>query len=360
MSYIDELRKKYTKSIITANQVDTAVPYFPTGILSLDWWCLGIGGIPRRRITTIWGAESSGKSTLALQIIKQAQKLLDGPILYVDAERALDLAYITKLGIDLNKLEIYPNPDSDKIIYGEELIEFTLDAIEQGAPLVIFDSLAVIEPKAAMEGKITDANMGLQARLQSRFMRQVSAIIRPKNSTLVIVNHRKVPYQSSMMMDEQKGADALKFAHSTSIFLISGGALKIIHSDDEEEDKKEKESDTKQKIGKAVHVIITKHKVASPFRRTKLNLLNNIGFDVWADMLNIALDYNIIYRVKEDKKGVTKYKSGRKLFYEDQISPALSFSSADIGSQFRDYVLSLPKELQGKMYNQCIETLKKL
>jgi recombination protein RecA len=267
-------------SIIQLGNANNAagIEVVPSGSILLDE-ALGIGGYPRGRIIEIYGPESSGKTTLALHAIAEAQKL-GGIAAFVDAEHALDPIYAKNLGVNIDELWV-SQPDS-----GEQALEITENLVRSGAvDVIVVDSVAALTPQAEIDGDMGDAQMGLQARLMSQAMRKLTAIIGKSRTILIFINQIRMKIGIMFGNPETTtGGNALKFYSSVRLEVrktetIEGG----------------KDTDA---VGNRVRVKVVKNKVAAPFRRAELEVIFGKGVSAFASLLDAAVKYNII-----DKKG---------------------------------------------------------
>ena len=258
-----------------------------TGTMALDL-ALGIGGVPRGRIVEIFGPESSGKSTLALHIVAEAQKK-GGVAAYIDAEHALDPSYASRIGVDIDSLLI-SQPDN-----GEEALNIA-DALARSnaIDLIVIDSVAALVPKAELEGEIGDSFMGLQARMMSQALRKLTATLSKSNTCAIFINQIRekigIVYGNP---EVTTGGRALKFYASVRIDIRRIGSIK--GSDNSE-------------VGNRVKVKVVKNKMAPPFQIAEFDILFNEGISRTGSILDLACDYNII-----EKKGAWFSYKGQRL-----------------------------------------------
>lgn len=272
-----QIEKQYGKGSIMRLgdrnlKVDTSS--ISTGALPLDI-ALGIGGIPRGRITEIYGPESSGKTTLTLHIVAEAQKA-GGIAAFIDAEHALDPIYAKKLGVDIDNLLI-SQPDT-----GEQALEICESLVRSGAvDVVVIDSVAALVPKAEIDGEMGDAHMGLQARLMSQALRKLTAIISKSNTSVIFINQIRMKIGVMFGNPETTtGGNALKFYASVRMDIRKQETLK----------------DGEDAIGSRVRVKIVKNKVAPPFKKADFDVIYNKGIDKEGCVLDLAVENNIIQK----------------------------------------------------------------
>jgi recombination protein RecA len=268
------LEKQFGKGAILRLGSDTVSPVsvISTGSISIDA-ALGVGGVPRGRVVEIYGPESSGKTTLTLQIIAQAQKG-GGVAAFIDAEHALDPVYARKLGVDTDNLLI-SQPD-----HGEQALEIANALITSGAiDVVVVDSVAALVPKAELEGEMGDSHMGLHARLMSQALRKLTGTVSRTNTCLIFIN--QVREKIGVMFGNPEtttGGRALKFYCSVRMEVRRTGAIK----------------DGENTIGNRTKVKVVKNKVASPFREAEFDIIYGEGISREADLLDIGVQQNCV------------------------------------------------------------------
>jgi len=248
------------------------VTVIPSGSISLDA-ALGVGGFPRGRVIEVFGPESSGKTTLALQVIAQAQKV-GGAAGFIDAEHALDPSYARKLGVDVDNL-IVSQPDC-----GEQALEITNALVASGGvDVVVIDSVAALVPKAELEGEMGDSHMGLHARLMSQALRKLTGVVARTNTLLVFIN--QVREKIGVMFGNPEtttGGRALKFYSSVRVEVRRMAAIK----------------DGEKVVGNRTKIKVVKNKVAAPFREAEVDILYGEGVSREGDLLDLGVTQELV------------------------------------------------------------------
>ncbi len=271
---LSQIEKQFGKgSIIRLGaQPVQAVPSISTGSISVDF-ALGIGGFPRGRISEIFGPESSGKTTIALQVVAEAQKI-GGMAAFIDVEHALDPAYARKLGVDVDNL-LVSQPD-----YGEQALEITNALITSGSiDVLVVDSVAALVPKAELDGEMGDSFMGVQARLMSQAMRKLTGIVSKSNTCLIFIN--QIREKIGVMFGSPEtttGGRALKFYSSVRADIRRIAAIK----------------DGEAVIGNRTKVKIVKNKLAPPFREAEFDIIYGEGISKEGDLIDLGVAQNLV------------------------------------------------------------------
>jgi len=302
---ISQIEKQFGQGSIMRMGEDSIVKIegISTGSISLDA-ALGIGGIPRGRITEIYGPESSGKTTLTLHIIAEAQKS-GGYAAFIDAEHAMDPEYAKKLGVDTDNLLI-SQPDT-----GEQALDITETLVRSGAlDVIVIDSVAALVPKAELDGDMGDSHMGLQARLMSQALRKLTGTVAKSRTSVIFIN--QIRHKIGVMFGSPEtttGGNALKFYASVRLDIRRIGQIK--------------EGD--QVVGNRTRVKVVKNKVAPPFKNTEFDIMYGEGISYEGDLLDLAVQADIVnkmgawYSFNKEKIGQGKENAKRYLQDNENI-----------------------------------------
>jgi len=320
--------KKYGKGsiMILGQNLGMEVEVIPTGILTLDI-ATGVNGVPRGRVVEIYGPESSGKTTVALTIVAEAQKG-GGVAAFVDAEHALDPIYAKKLGVDIDSL-LVSQPDT-----GEQALEITEALVRSNAiDIVVIDSVAALVPRQEIEGNMGDSHVGLQARLMSQALRKLTSVINKSKATVVFINQLREKVGVSYGNPETTtGGRALKFYSSMRFDVRKGEVIKS----------------GAEVIGNKVKVKVVKNKVAPPFRLAEFDILYAEGISKTGMLLDLAVDFDIVeksgawYNYKESRLGQGR-DNARKYLIEN------TEAYAEIEARVREKLKTDGKIISDKM-----------
>ena len=290
-----------------------------TGCLSLDV-ALGVGGVPKGRIIEIFGPESSGKTTLTLHVVAEAQKA-GGYAAFIDAEHAMDPEYAKNLGVNLDEL-LVSQPDS-----GEQSLEITETLVRSGAlDVIVVDSVAALVPRAALEGEMGDSHMGLQARLMSQALRKLTGTVSKSNTTVIFVN--QIREKIGVMFGNPEttpGGRALKFYSSVRMDIRRITSLK----------------DGTDMVGNRTRVKVVKNKVAPPFKMTEFDIMYGKGISKEGDIIDLAIKGDIVekmgawfsygdMKIGQGKENSKKYLLENPDIYEEIIKKVRSFMGLDV------------------------------
>ncbi len=286
---VSQIEKQFGKGAIMKlgeEAIIKDVPVISTGSLTLDL-ALGIGGLPRGRIAEIYGPESSGKTTLALQVVAQAQKI-GGTCAYIDAEHALDMGYAQKLGVKVDEL-LVSQPDN-----GEQALEITDTLVRSSAiDIIVIDSVAALTPRAEIEGEMGEPQMGLQARLMSQALRKLVGTISRSNTLVIFIN--QVRMKIGVMFGNPEtttGGNALKFYASVRLDIRRTGAVK----------------QGEEIVGNRTKVKVVKNKMAPPFKEAEFDVLYGSGVSKEGELVDIGSENGIV-----DKSGAWYSFSGDRI-----------------------------------------------
>jgi recombination protein RecA len=273
-SALSQIEKSFGKGsiMLMGKQEPIAVDSIPTGSLGLDI-ALGVGGLPRGRIIEIYGPESSGKTTLTLHVLSEAQKL-GGTCAFIDAEHALDPIYAAKLGVNLDDL-IVSQPDT-----GEQALEIVDTLVRSGAvDVIVVDSVAALVPKAEIEGEMGDSHVGLQARLMSQALRKLTGSVSRSRTTIIFINQIRMKIGVMFGSPETTtGGNALKFYASVRLDIRRGKSIK----------------DKEESVGNETTVKVVKNKVAPPFRHAEFEIMYGEGISREGELIDLGDHYGVV------------------------------------------------------------------
>ena len=307
---LSQIEKQFGKgAVMKMGQKDAGekVPAIPTGSIAFDL-ALGIGGFPRGRVVEIFGPEATGKTTLAVHVIAEAQKL-GGQAAFIDAEHAMDPKYAASIGVDVDNLLI-SQPD-----YGEQALEIAEVLVRSGAvDVIVVDSVAALVPKAELEGEMGDAHMGLQARLMSQALRKLTAIVSRSKTCFIFVNQLREKIGFFLGNPETTtGGRALKFYSSLRVDVRRVAALK----------------DGERVVGNRVKVKIVKNKMAPPFRTAQFDIIYGEGISREGDLIDCGLEGGLVekagtwYSYKGERLGQGRENVKRLLRERPEIADEL-------------------------------------
>jgi len=333
---LGQIEKQFGKGSVMRlgdSGVDTSIGVVSTGSLSLDV-ALGIGGLPRGRVVEVYGPESSGKTTLALQVIAECQKN-GGTAAFVDAEHALDPTYADKLGVNIDDL-LVSQPDT-----GEQALEITDMLVRSGAvEVVVVDSVAALTPKAEIEGDMGDSHMGLQARLMSQALRKLTANIKRSNTMVIFINQIRMKIGVMFGNPETTtGGNALKFYASVRLDIRRIGAIK--RGD--------------EVIGNETRVKVVKNKVAPPFKQCEFEILYGEGSSYEGELIDLGVKHGMIekagawYSYNEERIG--QGKDNVRLFLKEHPEMA-----QEIDQRLRAELLPKPKASEALIDSEATDS----
>jgi len=296
---ISQIQRQFGKGSIMrlGSREIEAIPVISSGALSLDI-ALGVGGLPKGRVTEVYGPEASGKTTLALHVVAEAQKA-GGTAAFIDAEHALDTSYAQRLGVNIDNL-LVSQPD-----FGEQALEIAEILIRSnGVDVIVIDSVAALVPRAEIDGNVGDHHVGLQARLMSQAMRKFTGVLSRSNTILIFINQIRMKIGVMFGSPETTtGGNALKFYSSIRLDIRRIGQLK----------------DGQEVIGNRTRVKVVKNKVAPPFKEAEFDIVYGEGFSKIGDMLDLAVNLEIVeksgswYSYNEERIGQGRENSKRFL-----------------------------------------------
>jgi recombination protein RecA len=340
---VTQIEKQFGKGSIMRLGNGNDIPgiaCIPSGSIALDA-ALGVGGFPRGRVIEVYGPESSGKTTLTLHVIAEAQKL-GGTAAFVDAEHALDARYARQLGVDVDNL-LVSQPDS-----GEQALEITEVLVRSGAvDIVVVDSVAALVPRAELEGEMGDAQMGLQARLMSQALRKLTGVVSKSRTSLFFIN--QIREKIGVMFGNPEtttGGRALKFYSSVRIDIRRIGAIK----------------DGESIVGNRTRAKVVKNKVAPPFRDAEFDIMYGFGISHEGELLDLAVQHNIVdksgswfsfdgERLGQGRENAKNFLKENQDFYariEEGVRVALGLEVAGVGDAVKPEEAAVAASGNGK------------
>ena len=317
---IAKIEKQFGKGAIMklGENVQEKVYVIPTGCLTLDI-ALGIGGVPRGRIVEIYGPESSGKTTVALHLVAEAQKM-GGTAAFIDAEHALDPKYARNLGVNIEDLYI-SQPDT-----GEQALDICETLVSSGAvDIIIIDSVAALTPKAEIDGEMGDSFIGLQARLMSQALRKLTAIVSKTKTSVIFINQLREKVGVMFGSPETTpGGKALKFYSSIRLDVRRVTTLK----------------DGENSVGNRTRVKVVKNKMAPPFREAEFDIMFGQGISKEGDLIDVAINYNIV-----EKSGSWFSYGGDKIGQGKENVKSLLKDNPNLYQEIKEKVLNAMNEV---------------
>ena len=328
---LSQIERQFGKGTVMrmGDQERVAIPSISTGSLGLDI-ALGIGGLPKGRIVEIYGPESSGKTTLTLQVIAEAQKV-GGTAAFIDAEHALDPQYADKLGVQVDDL-IVSQPDT-----GEQALEITDMLVRSGSvDVIVIDSVAALVPKAEIEGDMGDSHVGLQARLMSQALRKLTGSIKQTNTLVIFINQIRMKIGVMFGNPETtSGGNALKFYASVRMDIRRTGAVK--------------EGD--EVVGNETRVKVVKNKVSPPFKQAEFQIMYGRGIYRMGEVIDLGVKLGLVdksgawYAYKGDKIGQGKANAAKFLSENPEIA-------AEIEGAIREQLLPKPSTKKAEIVEE--------
>ncbi|PKK83112.1 MAG: recombinase RecA [candidate division Zixibacteria bacterium HGW-Zixibacteria-1] len=308
-SALQQIEKSFGKGSIMrlGDEAAVVMDIIPTGSLGLDY-ALGVGGVPRGRVAEIYGPESSGKTTLALHFIAEAQKK-GGIAAFIDAEHAFDATYAKALGVDVDNLLI-SQPDT-----GEQALDITETLVRSGAiDIIVIDSVAALVPRAEIEGEMGDSHMGLQARLMSQALRKLTAVISKSKTAVIFINQIRMKIGVMFGNPETTtGGNALKFYATIRLDIRKIASIK----------------ENNEVVGSRTRVRVVKNKVAPPFRETEFDITYGKGISHTGELIDLASNHDVVeksgawYSYGPDRLGQGREAAKRFLDENDDICRAI-------------------------------------
>ena len=332
---LGRIEKAYGRGAIMklGDEVVEDVDVIPSGLIGLNY-ALGVGGYPRGRIIEIYGPESSGKTTLAIHAIAEAQKT-GGIAAIIDAEHAFDRFYAAKLGVDINNLLI-AQPDN-----GEQALEIAEQLIRSSAiDILVVDSVAALTPKSEIEGEMGDRNMGLQARLMSQAMRKLTGTISRTNTTCIFINQLREKIGVMFGPSETTtGGNALKFYASVRIDIRSRGNLK----------------DGEDILGRRAAIKVVKNKVAPPFKRAEFDIMFGEGISKAGEIIDLGVEYGVI-----DKSGSWFSYNGSKIAQGRDAAKQVIQDNPELAEELEKQIMDALRENDAAPKGKAAKTAAKV